>query len=324
MSALLDVLLLQGGYNTSLVMTGAALLGLVAGIVGAFAVLRRRALVSDGMSHATLPGIVLAFLIGHALTGEGRSFWLLMGGAAAAALVGLWCITALTRHTRLEEDAAIGVVLSSLFGLGIVLMTFVQSSNLEGQAGLSGYLLGSTAGMIRAEAEAIALISLGGVALAALLHRFFILVAFDENYARALGLPVRALDYALMGLVLLVVVIGLKAAGLILVVALLITPAVTARYWTDDARQMAVLAGVLGAGGAYLGAGLSALAPALPTGALIVLTQFLCLVLSMLFAPAKGVLAAYKRSLDLRRALRERELRRETRGGIAGEASGTR
>lgn len=303
MSALLEILLLQGGYNTTLVMTGAALLGGVAGVVGTFALLRRRALVSDGMSHATLPGIVLAFLLGHALGIEGRSFWLLMCGAALAALFGLWCITALTRHTRLEEDAAIGVILSSFFGAGIVLMTVVQATNLGGQAGLSGYLLGSTAGMTRAEAMAICAVSIAGFAAILLLHRSLLLVAFDEGHARAIGLPVRALDFALMGLVLLVVVIGLKAAGLILVVALLITPGVTARYWTDDAIRMAILAGALGAGGAYLGAGISALAPALPTGALIVLTQFICMILSLLFAPARGVIAASWRAARLRRAL---------------------
>lgn len=306
MSALLEVLLLRGGYNTSLVMTGAALLGAVGGTVGAFALLRRRALVSDGMSHATLPGIVLAFLIGHAVMGEGRNFWVLIGGAALAALLGLWCIALLARHTRLAEDAAIGIILSSFFGAGVVLMTVVQATNLPGQAGLSGYLLGSTAGMIRAEAEAIAIVSTIGLGVAALLHRPLILIAFDEDHARAMGLPARTLDFALMGLVLLVVVIGLKAAGLILVVALLITPAVTARYWTDNAALMAALAGAIGAVGAYVGAGLSALAPALPTGALIVLTQFAVLTLSVLFAPGRGVIAEWRRMARLRRDLTPR------------------
>jgi manganese/zinc/iron transport system permease protein len=303
MQALLDTLLLQGGYNTTLVMTGAALLGAAGGAAGTFAMLRRRALISDGMSHATLPGIVLAFLLGHLVWGEGRQFWLLMAGASAAAIAGLACITALTRSTRLAEDAAIAIVLSSFFGAGIVLLTAVQASDFPGQAGLSGYLLGSTASMIRAEAEAIALVSVAGLVTAALLHRPLILVAFDEAHARALGLPVLALDFALMGLVLMVVVTGLKAAGLILVVALLIIPAVTARYWTESAFSMAVLAGGLGAAGAYLAAAISSLAPALPTGALIVLTQFVLMLLSLLIAPSRGLLGAWLRLHRLRRTL---------------------
>jgi manganese/zinc/iron transport system permease protein len=303
MQTLFDILLLQGGYNTSLVMLAAASLGAVCGTVGTFALLRKRALVSDGMSHATLPGIALAFLLGHMLSGEGRSFWLLMAGAGLSSALGLWCIGLLTRHTRLDEDAAIGVVLSSFFGLGVVLLTVVQATNYAGQAGLSGYLLGSTSGMIRSEAEAIAAISLAGVAVTALALKSFTAIGFDAAHAFTAGLPVRAMDALLMGLVLVIICVGIKATGLILVIALLITPAVTARYWTETAPAMALLAGLTGAAGAYLGAALSAVAPALPTGALIVLTQFALLLFSMAAAPKHGLFAARLRRERVKRKL---------------------
>jgi manganese/zinc/iron transport system permease protein len=288
---MIDILLLQGGYNTSLVMIGAGLLGAAGGAAGSFTLLRRRGLVSDAMSHATLPGIALAFLIGHATIGDGRAFWLLMAGAALAAFAGLLVVDLIRSRTRLSEDAAIGIVLSTFFGAGIVLLTVVQALNLPGQAGLSGYLLGSTASMLRSEAIAIALAALG-VALAVFaLRNVFAAIAFDENHARTRGLDIALYELLLLGLVLLVVVIGLKAAGIVLVIALLIIPPVTARLWTDRVFTMVWLAAAIGAGGAYLGAAFSASAPDLPTGAIIVLTQFALFALSLLVSPKRGALA---------------------------------
>ena len=141
---LLDALLFQLGYNASLVTIGAMLLGVAAGITGSYLFLRKRSLVSDAISHATLPGIALAFLVMVAMGGDGRSLFGLLLGALAAAALGLGCVTALSRHTRLGEDAAIGAVLSVFFGFGVVLLTVVQSLGAGRQAGLESFLLGST------------------------------------------------------------------------------------------------------------------------------------------------------------------------------------
>ncbi len=304
---MLDILLLQGGYNTTLVMIGAGLLGAAGGAAGSFTLLRRRGLVSDAMSHATLPGIALAFLAGHALIGDGRAFWLLMAGAALSAFVGVMLVDLIRQRTRLKEDAAIGIVLSTFFGLGIVLLTVIQSQNLPGQAGLSGYLLGSTASMLRGEAIAIAIAAAVVCAAVFALRNMLALVAFDELYASTRGLDVRLADAVLMALVLCVVVIGLKAVGLVLVIALLIIPSVTARLWTDRVSVMTWLAASIGAGGAYLGAAISATAPDLPTGSIIVLTQFALFVLSLLVSPVRGVLAAGLRRMRLQRIVHERQ-----------------
>ena len=151
MPALLDALLLAAGYNTMVVMLGSALLGAGAGAVGVFVLLRRRALISDAISHATLRGLVIAFMLAAAVTGDGRVLWLMMLGAAASAALGVYLVTWIARHTRLPEDAAIGSVLSTFFALGIVLLTVVQAMPASGQAGLEGFLLGATAGMLRSE-----------------------------------------------------------------------------------------------------------------------------------------------------------------------------
>lgn len=306
-AAFFSALALQAGYNTALVSVGAALLGASAGMVGVYVLLRKRSLVSDAISHATLPGLAAAFLAMAWATGDGRSVAVLMLGAGVSAWAGLLSVEWITRRTRLHEDAAIGAVLSAFFGFGIVLMTVVQAVGVGGQAGLSSYLLGSTAGMLRSEAEIIAaLAALAGAAVFAL-RRPFTLVCFDEGYAGVRGVDVRRVDLAMMGLVLAVTVIGLRIAGLVLIVALMIIPPVAARFWTDRVGRMVAISAAFGAGAAYTGAALSAAGPGLPTGAVIVLVIFALFLVSMLFSPLRGVLALGLRRRAFHIALHRRQ-----------------
>ena len=304
---LMDALLLQLGYNATLVAIGSALLGTAAGITGTFLFLRKRALVSDAVSHATLPGVCIAFLLMAFLGGDGRNLTGLLLGSAVSAGVGLWCMNWLTRNTRLAEDAAIGAVLSVFFGFGIVLLTVIQTLGIGRQAGLEGFLLGSTAGMLYSDAVVIA----AGGALALLLilltRRPMPLVAFDPEYAAARGIPVDKVDMLMMGLVMAVTVVGLKIVGLILIVALLIIPAVTARFWTERSEHVVLLAGGFGGLAAYIGAALSASAPNLPTGPIIVLVSFALFALSLLLAPNRGVLAAVLRHRRFQRRVHLRQ-----------------
>ena len=166
---ILDALFLQLGYNATLVTLGAALLGMAAGVGGTFLFLRKRALVSDAISHATLPGVGIAFIVMVAFGLEGRNLIGLLTGAALSAGVGLLIVSWLSTRTRLAEDAAIGAVLSVFFGFGIVLLTVIQSMTAGRQAGLEGFLLGSTAGMLRSDATVIALSAALTLALVLLL-----------------------------------------------------------------------------------------------------------------------------------------------------------
>ncbi len=302
-----DALLLQLGYNATLVAIGATLLGIAAGVTGTFLFLRKRALVSDAISHATLPGVCLAFIVMVALGGDGRNLVGLLAGSAISAWIGLLCLSWLTRATRLAEDAAIGAVLSVFFGLGIVLLTVIQTMGSGRQAGLEGFLLGSTAGMLWADAMVIAIGGAGTLALILLLRRPMTMVAFDPEYGAARGLPVARIDLAMMGLVMAVTVVGLKVVGLILIVALLIIPPVAARFWSERSDQVVLLAGLIGGFSGYVGAAVSASAPNLPTGPIIVLVGFACFAVSLFLAPNRGVLAAVLRHFRFQRRVHLRQ-----------------
>ncbi|WP_372886667.1 metal ABC transporter permease, partial [Shimia sp.] len=302
-----DALFLQLGYNATLVTIGACFLGISAGVTGTFLFLRKRALVSDAISHATLPGVALAFMVMVALGGDGRNLIGLLAGSAFSAAIGLICVSWLVRRTRLAEDAAIGAVLSVFFGFGIVLLTVIQTMSSGRQAGLEGFLLGSTAGMLWNDA---AVIVIGGaLTLAVVLtwRRPMGLVAFDPEFAAANGLNVARIDLLIMLLAMAVTVVGLKIVGLILIVALLIIPPVTARFWTDRTDRLTLISGLVGGVSGFFGAALSAAAPGLPTGPIIVLVGFALFAVSLFLAPNRGVLAALLRHLRFQRRVHMRQ-----------------
>lgn len=297
------------GYNTSLVTIGSMLLGAGGGMIGSFVLLRKRSLVSDAISHSTLPGLALAFILVGLWQGDGR--WLpgLLLGAALSAALGLWAVQAISERTRLGEDAAIGAILSTFFSLGVVLITVIQSMQVAGQAGLTGYLVGATAGMLASEAWLIAICALGVLLAIFVLRRDFLMVCFDAPFARTQGVSSNRVDLLMLMLLMAVVVIGLKVTGLILIVALTIIPPVTARFWTDRPLRMVALAALLGALAGYLGVTLSSVREGLPTGPLIVLSAFALFMISFLFSPRRGVLATllahyrFRRRVHLRQGL---------------------
>ncbi|MAI49801.1 MAG: zinc ABC transporter permease [Rhodospirillaceae bacterium] len=294
------ILTFQGGYNTSIVLVGVIALGIGGGIIGVFSFLRKRALISDAISHATLPGVASAFLLGTTLGGSGQNLALLIAGAAATGALGVLCVQWIRDHTRLPEDTAIGTVLSVFFGLGIVLLSHIQTLQASGQAGLNSFLLGSTAALMAGEAQLVGGAALIAILIALLLLKEFGAVAFDEEFAATLGWPVAQLDLAMIGLLLAIVTIGLKTVGLVLIIALVIIPPVAAHFWTIKLSRLVVLAGVFGGLAGWIGGGLSALLPDMPAGAVIVLTAAAIFVFSLLFAPRRGVIAWVMRQLHLR------------------------
>ncbi|MFM1814281.1 MAG: hypothetical protein RI990_1180 [Planctomycetota bacterium] len=288
----LSALFLQSGYNAALVTIGAALLGMAAGAAGTFLFLRKRALVSDAVAHATLPGVGLAFILMVAFGGDGRNLPGLLIGSAVTATLGLLAVEWITRTTRLAEDAAIGAVLSVFFGIGIVLLTVIQTMSAGRQAGLETFLLGATAGMLFSDAVLIAIGGAAAIAIVYVMRRPMSAVSFDPEFAAAYGYDVRRIDLAMMGLVMAVTVIGLKIVGLILIVAMLIIPAVTARFWSDRTDRVLVASGIIGAVSGYVGAALSASAPSLPTGPIVVLVAAGLFAVSLFAAPGRGLVAA--------------------------------
>lgn len=278
-------------YNTAVVLSGCALLGLAAGTVGTFSLLRGRALVADAVGHAALPGVAIAALIVATLGGDPRSLPPLLAGAAVAGVLGVLAVQALGRTGRIREDAAIAIVLSSFYALGVAILSWLQTLPGAAQAGLSKFILGQAAAM-RAE-DAVIAASVAALCLAVCLVAFQRLraVCFDPDFCRMQGLRVQAVDLLLLALLVVVCVAGLQAVGLILVVALLVLPAATARLLTHRLPRMLALSAVIGAVCGAAGAWVSALHPELPTGAAVVLALATVFTIALLLAPERGLLA---------------------------------
>ena len=294
------MLALLSDYTIQNVMIGAALLGIVSGVLGSFAVLRRQSLLGDTLSHAALPGICLGFLIAGTRSLPAILIGALVTGALAALLV-----LALTRATRLKTDASLGIALSIFFALGIVLLTQIQNTGNAAQGGLESFLFGQAAAILRGDLYVMGAIALVALGLVALFWKEFKLITFDAAYARTLGLPVLALEALLTTMIALAVVIGLQMVGVVLMAAMIIAPAVAARQWTDRLGTMVALSALFGMAAGLVGALISATGRGLATGPLIVLAVSAIVLISLLFAPGRGLVFA---------ALRQRENARQLRG----------
>jgi manganese/zinc/iron transport system permease protein len=293
---LIDLLPLP--YTDAVVVLGALVLGVVAGVLGTLAVLRRRSLVGDALAHAALPGVCAAFLLTGAKEPE-----TLLAGAAVAGLLAAVLVVALERGGRLRADAAIGVVLSSFFSLGIVLLTAIQNRNDADQAGLERYLFGQAAGLAERDVVVTGLIGITALAVVAVGFRAIKATLFDASFAGSAGLPVRAVELGMTALLVVAVVVGIRMVGAILMVAMLVIPAVAARQLTDRLAVVLPLAGAIGAAVGVTGALLSASAE-VPTGPVIVLVGFAVAMACLGFAPERGVLWRARRlAADRRRAL---------------------
>ena len=297
---IIDTVTLQSGFNTNAVIVAASLLGIAAGIIGAFALLRKRSLTADALSHATLPGITSAFLIASPLGFNARSLPILLLGATLSGILGVLCIHLILTHTRLREDAAIGIVLSVFFGVGVVLLSVIQSTATSSAAGLNHFIYGQTAAMLTHDAILMGTIALIATVIAILAMKEITIVCFNESFARVTGINSSLIDALILALIVLVTVSGLQAVGLILIVAMLIIPPAAARFWTDRVRMLIILSASIGALSGFAGASMSALLPRKPAGAVIVLSAGVIFILSMLLAPKRGVIAQLIRHSKLK------------------------
>lgn len=270
-------------YTLRTVALGGAILGLISGVLGCFAVLRQQSLVGDALSHAALPGVGIAFLL------AGRDLGVLLLGAGIASWLGVAFINALTRTTRLKQDAAMGIVLAAWFAAGIALLAYIQSRPDASQAGLSTFIFGQAAAIVEQDVQLVSLVGLVAFVVLALLWKEFKLVVFDAEFARANGMRVDLVNAILSTLIVAAVVLGLQLAGVILMVGMLIAPGIAARQWTHKLDQMVILAGCFGAFAGGTGAIISALESGIPTGPTIIIIAFLIVLASLGFAPGRGL-----------------------------------
>ena len=272
-------------YTLMIVAIGAALLGAVSGSLGTYAVLRRQSLLGDAISHAALPGIAIAFL----LTGS-KTPLILVLGAAIAGWLGTLLILSIVSLTRIKYDSALGIVLSTFFGFGLVLHTLIQRTGNANQAGLDTFLFGQAATILESDILTIGI--LGGFAIIVMFvfWKELKLLIFDEGFAASLGFPIRMLDILLTSLLVIAIVLGLQAVGAVLMSAMLVAPAVAARQWTNRLGVMIFLAACFGALAGVSGTIISSSASRIPTGPTIVLCATVVVGFSIVFALNRGLL----------------------------------
>ncbi len=283
--------------NATWVLFGSLLLGMSASVIGAFAFLRKRSLLGDALAHAALPGVMMAFILSGSRDAE-----IIFLGALFSSLVGFWIIDWLPKNTKIKPDAALAITLSFFFALGLMLLSFIQSSEMANKSGLDKLLFGQAAAMTAEDIHLLMVVTVLILITIALFFEKFRLIAFNLNYAKTLGVHVKFYEMLLAVLIVLSVVVGLQLVGVVLMAAILLTPIAAARFWSHQLSTLLVLSAIFGATSAAMGTQISYIAPAMPTGPWIVVSLSILFFISFLLAPKHGLL---KRTLDYRK-LRQR------------------
>jgi manganese/zinc/iron transport system permease protein len=298
-------------YTIRNVALGTTILGVVGGVLGSFAILRRQGLLGDALAHATLPGVCVAFILS-----EAKVTIVLLLGAALSAGLGALLILTIVNQTRIKQDAALGIVLSVFFGVGTVLITYIAGSGSGNQSGIDRFIFGQAATIVREDVITMAILASLALFIVALLFKEFKLLSFDPAFAASLGFPIGKLNVLLTLLIVVAVIVGIQAVGVVLIAAMLIIPAAAARQWTDGLGKMVVLSGLFGALSGVSGALISATGAHLPTGPLIVLCATGLLIFSLILGRSQGFLWSwFTNRRTPREALRESAspvLRRES------------
>lgn len=271
--------------NLLWILVGTMLLGIAAGMVGTFSFLQKQSLIGDAAAHAALPGVALAFL----MTGE-KSLAVLMLGAILTATLAIYSIQGIVSYSKLKADAAIGLVLSVFFGFGIVLITVVNRQPGGNQSGLNDFIFGKAAAMTKPDLVWLFICTIIILGVTTLFYKEWKLMIFDPVYASTIGLPVKLLKVILTGLIVMTIVTGIQAVGVILMSALLIIPAATSRLWTNTMVTMLIFSGVLGGVSGIVGTYISSLKTGLSTGPIIVLLSALAFIVSYIVSPRVGLI----------------------------------
>lgn len=277
-------------YTTFYVILGSAIFGSLSGIMSIYTVFRGRSLLGDVISHSSLPGVVLAFLI---IQSKNIS-WLLLG-AIISSIFGLWLIHQIIQYKKIKLDAAFAVILSVFFGLGILLINYSQKIPHLDQAGIQIFLFGQASSLIKSDILLIAFIAVIIIFLIIFFWKELKLLSFDSEYMTILKFPVRWISLLLDLLIIIAIVIGLKTVGVILMAAMVIAPAAAARQWASSFSLLAILSLLFGLLAGALGAWISSLWERTPTGPIIIIILTIMVFFSICFAPNKGILEKWFR-----------------------------
>ena len=290
-------------YTLRIVSLGSIFLGVISGVLGSFAVIRKQSLLGDAVSHSALPGIAIAFL----LTGTKRTEVLLLG-ALISGLLSTYIILGITKYSRIKFDSALALVLSVFFGTGIVLLTYIQKIPKANQAGLDKFIFGQASTLLKKDVQMMGILGVILIALVIIFWKEFKLVSFDSDYAESLGFSTNRITTLLFAMIVTAIIIGLQTVGVILMSAMLTAPGVAARQWTDKLSVMVLLSALFGAIAGVVGTILSSLISKLPTGPMIVVVISIIVIISLAFAPNRGLIWRYIRDKKNQREINEDQL----------------
>ena len=274
--------------NVVFVVVGISFLSISAAMVGTFTFLDKKALIGDAISHAVLPGVCLAFMF----AGTKNPYWIVAGAFTTGALA-TYTISWISRETKLKEDTVIASVLSVFFGVGIVFMTKLQQTGNAALSGLDHFLFGNAISIVGEDILVYGTLAMTTIMTILFLYKEFKLTIFNKDFAISVGLPVKRLEFIFNSLMVLAVVTGIQAIGVVLMAALLITPAAAARFWTDRLGRMLMIAVLIALFSGIAGAYISFTLPNMPTGPWVVVVLSLVAFFSFFFSPRKGLITRW-------------------------------
>ncbi len=287
-------------YTIQIVSMGSALLGIVSGVIGSFAVLRKQSLLGDVISHAALPGIALAFLLVQI-----KDTNILLIGALIAGLLATGAVRVIDKYSRIKFDSALGLVLSVFFGGGLVLLTYIQKIPNANQAGLDKFIFGQASTLLKKDVYTVLIVGAIIIFMVLLFWKELKIVSFDPEFSDSLGISSKKVSFIISGLIVASIIIGLQTVGVILMSAMLVAPGVAARQWTDKLSIMVLLASVFGAISGLVGTIISSSIQSMPTGPSIVIVVSVIVLISISFAPNRGLVWRQIREMDSAKQINE-------------------
>lgn len=281
---------LVSDHTFQIVAIGTGLLGWISGITGTYVTLRGESLLGDALSHSALPGIAIAFLIV-----QDKQTLPLLIGASIIGVMATALIKFIHKRSVAKFDSALSLILTSFFGLGLVLMTYIQRHGNSHQAGLSNFIFGQASAMLRSDVHLILMASIIVMITILFCWKPFKVLIFDADFAYTRYTYAHVFEVVLALLVVLTIMIGLESVGVVLVSSLLIGPSIAARQWSNHLPTVMILSGILGGLSGILGTLTSSLINHIPTGPTIILWISLIVIISILFAPQRGIIAQFYR-----------------------------
>lgn len=275
-------------YTFQIVSLGSVLLGFISGIVGAYATLSKKSLIGDVISHSSLPGVVLAFMIFNS-----KNTSILLLGALISGLFSVILINIILKNSKLKPDTVFALILSVFFGFGMVLLTYIQKSPNANQAGLDRFIFGQASTLLISDIKIILYSSIIILLIIVLFYKELLLFIFDPIYCSSLKISIKLINFIMSFIFVTNIIVGLQSVGIILISSLLIAPSIAARQWTNKFTTLLILSGIFGSVSGFLGTFTSSLISNISTGPTIVLYVSLIIFISIIFSPSRGLLQRY-------------------------------